>query len=847
MKIRTRTARKHALTLSSSIKGILAPLTLIGVSSISQAVEIQPIEVTNYSGFCQVEGTLTPQDYSDLLSYANQLGWVRTADLPEHLQKKASPRCDGFYIDRGKQVNHQSDAPISIEADKVKGSSQAQASQFDGNVVITQQKSQSTSTSACYDQLNNHASLFGDVLIQHTGVRMLGDKAALDLSKEKGRVYNALFSVSDAHLRGQSNHIDFDFLGDTQFVELDNGYITFCEPSSDAWKLDAEDIDLDFAEGWGEASNIKLKIQDVPVFYLPWMNFPLDDRRKTGFLYPSFQLSDGESSLTTPFYWNIAPNYDATITPRYFEHRGEMLEAEFRYLNEWGMNKISGGFLGSDKDYPDEDTREALGVPAGEDRWSIHYDHLGKINDWKTEINFNRVSDDDYLSDFGGLLATSTEGTVDQVAKASWAGESIAISTQLRSYQITDEREVDGDQYKLLPDFIVAGNWTDFGAWQPSMYLQTSYFDRIGDTEDLNPIEQRTSVGSAFRAATELTLNYSERTSWGFITPGVTLYAAQYKLNSFDDQHFDDSAGYTIPSAHVTGGIFLDRPFEMFGRGFLQTLEPQVMYAYIPYENQDDIPVFDSEASDLSFNQLFQPNRFTGRDRVSDTSQISLGITSRLLDDEGYQSVIARAGTIVYLKDRKVDLSNDHDQVNRNTDNDYDTSNYIGELRFNPYQQWSYQFDFEWSDRLNQTERSSHGLLYRKDNDHVATLRFNEKKDGNAAREEFLEFSTGWKLTPYWTLFHRWEYDLTLDRTSDIMNGFEYNNCCWRASVVYRNYYTGEQEINFVNGAPVITDEFDNGIFFMFELKGLAGMGGSTEELLEEFIEGINKRTIYDY
>lgn len=799
------------------------------------------------SNFCELSPELTATDYSEILAYADKLGWVKKEDLPDELKAKASPRCEGFYVERNQRIKHDTEAPISIEADQVQGSSEAQTSRFDGNVVITQLRSQSHSSTACYDKLNNQASLFGDVLISHTGVRMLGDHASVDLTKDQGQLDNALFAVADAHLRGQSNTLNFDFLGDTQFVTMDEGYITFCEPSSDAWKMSAEDIELDFAEGWGEASHIKLKIQDVPVFYIPWMNFPLDDRRKTGFLYPSFQLKSGESSLSTPYYINLAPNYDATLTPRYFEHRGAMLEGEFRYLNEWGMNRFSGGFLNDDNDYPSEDDRQLLNVPAGEDRWSFHYDHIGKINDWKTEVNFNRVSDDDYISDFGGLLKRSTDGTVDQTAKASWAGEHLAISTQLRSYQITDKDEVDSDQYKMLPDLAISGLWTDFGAWRPSLFVQTSYFDRVGDEEDLNSLERAQSVGSAMRGASEFTLDYDLRKTWGFLTPGVSVYASQYRLNGYDEQLFDSSAGYTLPSAHVSGGLFFERSTSLFGQGFLQTLEPQVMYAYIPYENQDDIPIFDAKDADLTYNQLFEPNRFTGSDRVGDTSQVSLGITSRLIDDNGNQILQARAGTIVYLKDRKVDLTNNHDQVKSNTDNDYDVSNYVGEVRYSPFTRWSYQFDFEWSDRLNQTERSSHGILYRQDQDHVATLRYNEKKDGLSNREEFLEFSTGWKVTPFWSLFHRWEYDLTLDRTSDIMNGIEYNTCCWRASVVYRNYYTGDQEVVESNGVTELRDEFDNGIFFMFELKGLAGTGSSTEDLLQELIEGINQRTIYDY
>ncbi|GAA3910239.1 LPS-assembly protein LptD [Litoribacillus peritrichatus] len=798
-------------------------------------------------GFCSPNQTLTPREFNDILAYADQLGWVKKEDLPEALKAKASDRCDGFYVGRGLQQTLKKDAPIAIEADAAKGSTQANTSQFDGNVTITQEGNQTTSDFACYNKNTNQASLFGNVLIDNSGLKLLGDQAEVNLVEESGSVSNALFAVADAHLRGQSNHMDFDFLDDSQYVELDSGYITFCEPNSNAWKMEAEDIELDFTEGWGEASHIKLKVQDVPVLYIPWMNFPLDDRRKTGFLRPSFELSQGESSLSTPFYLNLAPNYDATITPRYFENRGAMLEAEFRYMNAWSENRLNGGFLNDDKDYPEEDIREITGESTGEDRWSVHFDHLGKINDWKTEVDFNRVSDDDYKGDFDGILTRSVEGTVDQIVKTSWAGENLAFSGQFRSYQITDEDEISSNQYKQMPDLFLTGNWYEFGPWQPSFTVNATYFDRAASNESLSAAEQSVTVSSAFRTSSEMTLNYNKRKSWGYLTPGVTVYNKQYKLNGFDENSFDSEKDLTLPAAHLSGGLFLERPFEFFGNSLTQTLEPQVMYSYIPYQDQGDIPVFDAARADLTFNQLFEPNRFTGGDRIGDTSQVSMGLTSRFIDNNGTQSLVARAGTILYLKDRKIDLTYNHDDVKSNTDNDYDMSNYIAEIRYNPFKAWTYQFDFEWSDRLDQTERSSHALLWRPGNEHVATVRYNEKKDGLAPREEFLEFSGVWQVSPFWRLLHRWEYDLTLDRTSDVLNGFEYNSCCWRTSLVYRRFYTGDAEDRISNGITEQRDEFDSGIFLMIELKGLSGFGGSNDDLLTELIEGINQRTLYDY
>jgi LPS-assembly protein len=824
------------------------------------------------SDFCSLENisnhTLSVQDYSDLLSYADKLGWIKKEDLPAHLKENASPRCDGFYIDQARQDQSTSPKanlntlPITIEADTVSASTQNETSVFKGEVVITQATDQddlsSTVTAgyACYDKQTNHASLTEHVFLNHSGSRLLGDKAEVDLTKNQGQLDNALFAVASSHLRGQADQINFDFLEDTQRVHINEGNFTFCEPSSNAWKLDAKDIELDFAEGWGEASHITLEIQDVPVLYLPWMNFPLDDRRKTGFLYPSFEVKSGASSIATPFYLNLAPNYDATLTPRYFEHRGPMLEAEFRYLNHWSMNTLSGGYLQSDNDYPDSDTQAITGQSSGESRWSFHYDHLGKVNGWRTEIDFNKVSDKDYQADFGGLLSTSQSGTIDQLARVSWSGDNISITAQFRGYQITDPDDISANQYEQLPDLNFSGFWFTQNNFHTSINIQATHFDRIAEASTLSAAESASTVGSALRGSADIGLEYQLKAPWGHLTPGLVSYLNQYTFDDYNQQVFDDSANAIIPAYYLKGGLSFERKTQLFNQAYYQTLEPEFMFTYIPYVDQNDIPLFDTDNADLNYHQLFNPNRFTGRDRVGDTSQISFGFSSRLYNASGDQTLVARAGSILYLKDRKIDLTNNHSQVKYNSANDYDVANYLGELELTPSNSWSYQLALEWSDRLNQTARSSHKLRYQPDNEHVATLRYNEKKgvdelSGNQqTREEFLEFSAGWQVSPFWTVFHRWEYDLAVDRTSDIMNGFEYNNCCWRAAIVYRHFYTGEQTADNSTTTPTTTtlnDEFDSGIFFTFELKGLAGLGASTDSMLEELIEGINQRTIYDY
>ena len=845
--IKLRLKFKHPLRTPSSfpkianyslIKAISAATLLIGMPNISSASD----------DFCKPAEAFSEQDYSEVLPYADKLGWVRTEDLPDDLDIELSGRCDGFYIDRARTTKNNPNAAIAVEADSASTSPNQQLNRFQGNVLITQQGNEVQANTACYDRSNSDTSLFGDVLVKHSGLNMVGDQADINLDTNIGRINNGLFAVSAAHLRGQSEQIDFDFQDTKQYVELTEGYITFCEPSSNAWKLDADDIKLDFEEGWGSASNIKIKVQDVPVFYLPWMNFPLDDRRKTGFLYPSYEISSGALALTTPYYLNLAPNYDMTLRPSYYEDRGEMIAAEFRYLNEWGINRFDGGFLKDDDDYPDSDTRAITGEEAGEDRWSFHYDHLGKIMGWRTEVDFNRVSDDDYRSDFGGILRSSHDGTVDQTAEATWTDGTIALSARLRSYQITDETEIASDQYKQLPDLLFSGNWSHGSNLRSDVQLNTTYFERVAESDELNIREQNETVGSAARFYSRTSLNYDMRNTWGYLIPGVTLYASQYELDEYQSTYFDDSANTVVPSAHINAGIFLERPSRLFNTHFTQTLEPQLMYAYIPFEDQSDVPVFDSEEADLTYNQLFKPNRFTGRDRIGDTSQITLGVTSRTLNEQGRQILSARTGTIVYLKDRKVDLTNDHDGSSSDPKNNYETSNYVTEVRYTPFEEWSYQADFEWDNQESRAERNTHKIAYRPDPEYIATLRYNRRTNEDTDEpEEFVEFSTAWQFDPFWSIFHRYEFDAIKHRTSDILNGVEYNNCCWRASLIFRRFDTGDQELVGSGTDTRLRDEFDNGIFFRFELKGLADFGGKTQSLLDELIEDIDQRNVYDY
>jgi LPS-assembly protein len=678
-----------------------------------------------------------------------------------------------------------------------------------GTVEITRDKQQVRSDYADFNQLDNTSNLEGNVQYWDESIYLEADKAHLEFDTDIGAFENTKYTIKDNRGRGQGSNIDMIFGIESK---LKNADYSTCDPANKFWQLSTSELKLNHAEEWGSAKNVVLKIKNVPVFYSPYMSFPLSDKRKTGFLTPSMGSSNRNGfEGRTPFYWNIAPQMDATLTPRVLTDSGLMLIGEFRHLSRNSQSEVNAEFLPSDNEFDDKN-RNLIGLKhehrfAGTGRFSL---------------NYNRVSDKEYFEDFGNSLGVTSTRFLEQIAIASYSGRWWNARTRLQNYQSVD-RTIDATSrpYKRLPQI-------NFNAYSPGgnnklnyrISSEYTYFDR-GDN-DVNLADNVT--GS--RLDLTPSISYPYRTASTFLTPKVSLRYTQYALSNTST--FESSPSRVLPVVSVDSGIFLERDLSLFGEKSLQTLEPRIFYLYVPQEGQDNLPVFDTGVYDFSFDSLFREDRFSNKDRMGDANQFTLAITSRLINqatgkEKGYLSL----GQIYYLDDRNVTLPG-------GVIRDDDISPIVAEIGTTLFENWRLRSVLQWDPNENKTEKLLTQIQYKPTANKVVNFSYRVRRTSsnlsgrtlNLTDIEQSDISFHWPIKQNWSVLGRWNYAVPEKKSLEIFGGVEYDSCCWSFRAVARRFLTD------------IDGEFDTGIFLQFELKGLSGIGRKTVDFLEQRIPG---------
>ena len=581
---------------------------------------------------------------------------------------------------------------------------------------------------------------------------------------------------------------------DGRIVLADSSYTT-CPQGDSTWRLNAERVTIDRASGVGSARHLTLEIADIPVLYAPWFSFPFGDQRKTGFLFPELGDSDATgASLRLPWYWNMAANADATLTPRLMARRGLALETEWRYLNRQGHWQF-------DLDGLDDEVTDTR-------RHYLRLRHSGRFQDafdgrLSSLIDASAVSDEDYFDQLGDDPALSALSHLDRRAQLAYRGDRYRLTLRAQRYQTIDESLPAGSRpYERLPQLLLDGRWplAEPAGGSLNLGLHSEYvrFDRkdsvIGERFDLRPRLDWALGGRAW-----------------FARPALTLWHSSYDLGGVTGDYPDDIQR-NLPLFSFDSGLFFER--ELSGGG-LQTLEPRLFYLYAPHEEQGDIPLFDSGTYDFSFASLFRENRFSGSDRVGDANQLSIAASSRFLDaDSGAEWLSLGIGQIVYFDDRRVQLfGNAVDAASR--------SPLVGELRASLDEHWRIVASSEWDDRQRVTEQSTLRASYRGADQRL----FNFSHRYDRSDEEQIDLSAAWPLRNDLRGFARWNYSLDGDRTLNSLLGLEYESCCWAFRLAARQYVTD-------------SDEDSRSIYAQLILKGLAGVGRGAGAQLRHDILG---------
>lgn len=664
----------------------------------------------------------------------------------------------------------------------------APTAKMSGGVLLRRGNKHAGANSADYDPANRSLLLEGDVRYQDRGTQVRSDLAEFGYDTGRVRFEGAEFSLGSSNARGAAEAL---LVSENGTLSLDGVSYTTCPPGSNDWLIEASDIDLDTRTGVGVARGMKLRFQGVPILWAPYLSFPIGDARKSGVLAPEVGSTQrGGNEIRVPYYFNLAPNYDATVTPHLMSDRGLQIQTKFRYLTNSMDGTVLAEYLGSDNRFNDS-------------RSYVDFDHRYFFESgWRNQVHFSEVSDSQYFEDLGGSLSSSSITHLNRNLSFDFYTRNLAIFGQVQDYQTIDDAIAPEDRpYQRLPQLLASGSWSD-------QWLGT----RLGFDSELVNFDRDVGVtGWRLNVAPEIALPIT-RPGW-FVTPSVVLDHTRYSLSD-TDPGVDDAPSRTLPIASLDSGFTLERV--MSDRSRIQTLEPRVLFVHVPFRDQDDLPVFDTITPDLSLIQLYRTNRYLGVDRIADTDQVSLGITSRILDvSSGRELVAATIGQTRYLSKSKVELPGQNFESTESSD-------YIAEVSFLLNENMNFDLGYQWGTSGEGTTQSEARFQYRPSSNKILNLAYRFRRDSL----EQGDLSWSWPVGENWNVVGRYNFSFRDDEALEQFFGIEYESCCWGLRLVSRRH------ISTRDGTQ------DSSIGLQLVLKGMASVGTAADKILERGILG---------
>ncbi|GGY80745.1 LPS-assembly protein LptD [Cellvibrio zantedeschiae] len=809
---------------------------------------------------------------------SRHLDWVPVEKLTE-AQKQTLPNecCKGAYVAPERtdtEANLQpEDAPVRAHSDEEISERQTRL-EFRGNVSITQGNRSITTDSASYDKESKQAKLTGSIQVRDPEVMVRADVAEVNLDSGDAHFDNARFVLYETRVHGVAQHLRR--FGDN-VINLEQSMISSCEPGDNAWSIRGSEISLHPDEHYGTAENMRLNIKNIPVLYVPYIRFPVGEERLTGFLTPTPGYSSRNGfELSVPFYWNIAPSTDATLTAHYMSSRGYMLEPELRNLTSYFETKLSGSFINNDHGGYSSfaESQIAAGVPEevaypyrGHDRWFAKLEQDGgKGRDWSTTINYSDLSDKDYLRDmYSGSVESNRQAYIRQMVSADYRSEHWFSGIKVDEYRLLTTTQL---PYRELPRIHVDGNY-QINDWV--LQLNNEYVNFVQNRYFASSFDKRETYENALantiygdRINTDYSLTWDKSYSWGFVKPRIGVKGLAYKL---DDRSLvagtDDSPSFVTPQASVDAGLYFERDANVFGGNYLQTLEPRAFYFYSAYQNQDSLykltpnnSFVNFDLGDLTFNynQLFRTTRFAGGDRLDDANQLSLAVSTAFSSqDTGAERLRMSIGQIFYGRDRKI-MIYDKDTATPSVleENRRGTSNWAAQVSGQVSSRFHVSGDAAYDQRNNKLDSANVGLHYMDDSYRIAniTYRYTLKPVLSSPSQPVpvvvqsinqLDTSIILPINSRWSIIARNNHDFTHGVELDTYAGLEYNDCCYRVRVLGRrwlrvDYTTPDFLANLTN------KDFEPGIMVELELKGLGSMDRQISNLLERTVKGFKDR-----
>jgi len=705
--------------------------------------------------------------------------------------------------------------PVNITSDagEMKPTGDAR---LQGHVKVRQGQRTLTADEISYTAATRDFDAQGAVELTDPQLHVRGEHAAVN-GDGGGQFTGTTFDIPARSARGSADRIVMRPEGE---LLLEGVQYTSCPPGSQDWLLRAHSLDIDRDARTGTGRDVRLDFKGVPIFYTPYISFPVGNERKSGFLFPNLGISSRSGTLiAVPWYWNIAPNYDATFTPTLMTSRGTALDGEFRYLTTSSHGQLHVNYLPDDREY-------------GADRSYVRFtDTTDLTSHLRFQGDASNVSDENWFEDFGqGSEGTSTT-YLERFAQLTYLTDEWNISGRVQNLQLIDPLLRLNRPYTVLPQVAAHGFMPDkaYGlTW--TVDGEVTSFDRVdGVTGERLSLEPEVSLPL--------------RRSGLYLVPAAGWRYTTYRLdNTAPGQDSTPSMNAEILS--VDTGMVLERTSGSHGQR-LQTLEPRMLYLYVPRRNQDDFPVFDTTVPDLNLVQLFRKNRYVGLDRLSDANQLAVGLTTRLIDaTSGRQFLSATIGQAIYFTSPTIRLP-------RETTASRTSSDIVGEADLTAYKNWNAHVGLQWNPHDGRVERGEVLFQYVPARDHVINVGYRYRRDaftdstlldangnpivttppvGTSNRLEQVDSSFAWPIARNWDAYGRVVYSLADEKSIERFVGFQFRSCCWN--------------VRFVGGRSVSTrtGESDTSVRLQLELNGLSSVGVPVDAFLERSIRGYSAR-----
>ncbi len=657
-----------------------------------------------------------------------------------------------------------------------------------GDVCISMGKQSIQTKELFYNDKTQQVSIESPLTYSDGKQYIEAESASVDLNKETANLSKLYYQINDTGSNGKAE----TFKTDKNTSHLSGLTYSTCPREDQQWFIKAETADLDLENQVGTFRKMTLRFKGVPLFYLPYAKIPLSDQRQSGFLIPEISNSSNNGfELAVPYYINISQNMDATITPRILTERGGMLSGQFRYLGENYVGEFQASYLPSDDTFKD-------------DRSYIEVSHRQSFNaNWSLTSKYNNVSDNQYFEDFGNNIYAASRSYLYSFVSLQGFGDGWIFKGQLNDFQIiSDNIALNRQPYQSLPSLEYS--------WFNNNYASTLNY---GLDSEWNNLYRENSI-TANRLDFTPYIEKSFQNSYARFTPRVA-----YRYTTWDYSNTELSTIRQLKTNRSLPILSLDYSLnfdKQFTDGRFSSIEPRLFYLYTPYENQQNIPLFDTHELTFGSGLLYQTNAFSGADRQSDANQISLGVTQRHFDKSGNEKWNITLGQIAYFDDRRVQLDNSVETRS--------TSPIISEINYF-YDNWKATLSIHWDTQSDQSERALLKFQHKGKNNSLFNFAYRFRQ----GKIEQLDTSVVLPIGINNRFIARWNYSMDEKRTIEAIAGFEHKNCCWAARFVGRRYVFNEQ------------GDVNNGIFFELQLNGLGSIGRNPRRLLKQSILGYSE------